>query len=57
MAVVADLELEQKESGDLILWILVFSELAAFGILLGGFLVGTRKGNQMARPALHPVDL
>lgn len=27
------------EGGDLLLWILVFSELAAFGILLGGFLV------------------
>src|SRR5688572_10454693 len=27
------------EGGDLLLWVLVFSELAAFGILLGGFLV------------------
>jgi hypothetical protein len=25
--------------------------------LVGGFLVGTKMGNQMARPALQPVDL
>lgn len=25
--------------------------------LAGGFLVGTKMGNQMARPALQPVDL
>jgi nitric oxide reductase NorE protein len=39
MAVITDSEMEQDAGGDLVLWILVWSELAAFGILLTGFLV------------------
>jgi nitric oxide reductase NorE protein len=39
MAVFADTEVRSEEGSDLILWILVWSELAAFGVLLTGFLV------------------
>lgn len=39
MAVVEDMSEGREEGGDLILWILVWSELAAFGILLSGFMV------------------
>lgn len=39
MAVFADTDVRSEEGNDLILWILVWSELAAFGILLAGFLV------------------
>ena len=39
MAVVESVAEEREEGSDLILWILVWSELAAFGILLGGFMV------------------
>jgi nitric oxide reductase NorE protein len=31
--------MESGESGDLVLWILVWSELVAFGVLLSGFMV------------------
>ena len=39
MAVVESAPEGREEGGDLVLWILVWSELAAFGILLSGFLV------------------
>lgn len=39
MAVVESLAEEREEGGDLVLWILVWSELAAFGVLLCGFMV------------------
>ena len=39
MAVIAGETEARGEGDDLVLWILVWSELAAFGILLAGFLV------------------
>jgi nitric oxide reductase NorE protein len=39
MAVVESASEGREEGSDLILWILVWSELAAFGILLSGFMV------------------
>lgn len=39
MAVVESATREREEGGDIILWILVWSELAAFGVLLCGFMV------------------
>lgn len=39
MAVVESVPEEREEGSDLILWILVWSELAAFGVLLCGFMV------------------
>ncbi|MBL0373563.1 cytochrome c oxidase subunit 3 [Rhizobium sp. KVB221] len=39
MAVITGEGEARGESGDLILWILVWSELAAFGILIAGFMV------------------
>ncbi|MDH6268193.1 nitric oxide reductase NorE protein [Rhizobium sp. SG_E_25_P2] len=47
MAAIIDSTAVEDEGGDLILWILVWSELAAFGVLLGGFLVMS---------FLHPED-
>jgi nitric oxide reductase NorE protein len=45
MAVIDSATEEREETGDLVLWILVWSELAAFGVLLCGF---------MAMSLLHP---
>jgi len=39
MAVMDDAAEMREEGGDLVLWILVWSELAAFGVLLSGFIV------------------
>jgi nitric oxide reductase NorE protein len=39
MALVGDVERNDETDGDLVLWILVWSELVAFGVLLCGFLV------------------
>jgi nitric oxide reductase NorE protein len=39
MTVVTETVEDETDGGDLILWILVWSELAAFGVLLAGFLV------------------
>lgn len=38
-AIVESVAEKREEGGDLVLWILVWSELAAFGVLLSGFLV------------------
>jgi len=39
MVAVEGISERREESGDLVLWILVWSELVAFGVLLSGFLV------------------
>ena len=39
MAVIGETVEDEADGGELILWLLVWSELAAFGVLLGGFLV------------------
>jgi nitric oxide reductase NorE protein len=39
MAVIGDIEDSRDSGGDLVLWIVVWSELVAFGLLIGGFLV------------------
>jgi len=39
MAVIVEGGTDERSDGDLILWILVWSELIAFGMLLGAFLV------------------
>lgn len=39
MAVVGDVGESAEPGGDLVLWVLVWCELVAFGVLLGGFMV------------------
>ncbi|KQS82379.1 MULTISPECIES: cytochrome c oxidase subunit 3 [unclassified Rhizobium] len=39
MAVIGETVKDEPDGGDLILWLLVWSELAAFGVLLCGFLL------------------
>src|SRR6188768_974901 len=39
MAVINETTAVQEDGGDLVLWILVWSELVAFGALLAGFMV------------------
>lgn len=47
-------ESEAPDTGDLLLWILVWSELAVFGILLAAFLVaGLAQADQFAAARLH----
>lgn len=54
MAVVGDVREGRETSGDLVLWILVWSELAAFGVLIGGFMImSVLHADEFALAKLH----